>query len=74
MAAGHAVWRLVPAVGSKVSPPRERVHLAAKRREDAQWLREHFMPWLGRRVRGISSGDNVTAKRPELIPFETGDT
>ncbi|TMR17341.1 hypothetical protein ETD86_23710 [Nonomuraea turkmeniaca] len=56
----------------KVWPPRERVHPAAKRREDAQWLRERFRPWLGRRLRGTSSGDNVTAKRLELIPFETG--
>ncbi|GAA0998710.1 hypothetical protein GCM10009555_098530 [Acrocarpospora macrocephala] len=40
---------------------------------DAHRLREHFRPWLGRRLRGTSSGDNVTAERPELIPFETGD-
>ncbi|GIH27370.1 SGNH hydrolase [Acrocarpospora phusangensis] len=57
----------------KVWPPRERVDPSAKRREDAQWLREHFTPWLGRRLRGTSSGDNVTAKRPDLIPFEAED-
>ncbi|GAA1020913.1 SGNH hydrolase [Acrocarpospora pleiomorpha] len=54
----------------KVWPPREHVNLSAKRREDAQWLREHFGPWIGRRLRGTSSGDNVTAKRPDLTFFD----
>jgi hypothetical protein len=28
------------------------------------WAREHLMPWVVRRIRHQSSGDNVTAKRP----------
>jgi lysophospholipase L1-like esterase len=35
---------------------------------DLAWGREHFVPWLLRRVRGQSAGDNRTAKRPELTP------
>ena len=33
-------------------------------REDAQWVREYVGPWVGRRLRGRSSGDAVQAKRP----------
>jgi lysophospholipase L1-like esterase len=32
------------------------------RRDDVQWAREHLVPWIGRRLRGRSSGDHVTAK------------
>lgn len=32
--------------------------------EDAVWAREHFVPWVLRRVRGRSSGDEVQPKRP----------
>lgn len=35
------------------------------RAEDAVWAREHFVPWVLRRVRGRSSGDEIHAKRPE---------
>jgi lysophospholipase L1-like esterase len=38
----------------------------AARREDAQWAREHFVPWIGRRLHGKSSGDGRGAKRPAL--------
>ncbi|MFD0776545.1 SGNH/GDSL hydrolase family protein, partial [Streptomonospora algeriensis] len=30
---------------------------------------EHLVPWVGRRLTGRSSGDHVTAKRPELERF-----
>lgn len=32
--------------------------------EDALWAREHFVPWVLRRLRRQSSGDEITAKRP----------
>jgi hypothetical protein len=32
--------------------------------EDLGWAREHLVPWVLRRIRHQSSGDNVTAKRP----------
>ncbi|MCT9929391.1 SGNH/GDSL hydrolase family protein [Planotetraspora sp. A-T 1434] len=47
-------------------PPREQVDPRIKRREDAQWLREHLGPWIGRRLRGRSSGDGLDPKRPDL--------
>ncbi|MBG6217383.1 lysophospholipase L1-like esterase [Arthrobacter sp. CAN_A6] len=35
------------------------------RSEDFVWAREFFVPWVLRRLRHQSSGDGVTAKRPE---------
>jgi lysophospholipase L1-like esterase len=39
---------------------------AAARRDDVRWVRAHLAPWIGRRLRGRSSGDQVMPKRPEL--------
>lgn len=39
-----------------------------RRTETWTWAREHALPWIRRRVRGESSGDAVTAKRPNLTP------
>jgi hypothetical protein len=41
----------------------------AARRVDAQWARRHAVPWVQRRILGVSSGDGVLPKRPELLPF-----
>ncbi|WP_412543519.1 SGNH/GDSL hydrolase family protein [Longispora sp. K20-0274] len=41
---------------------------ATARRTDLRWAREYLVPWLGRRLRGQSSGDGRTAKRPDLDP------
>ena len=35
---------------------------------EARWVLTHLLPWAVRHVRGQSSGDVVTAKRPELMP------
>jgi lysophospholipase L1-like esterase len=37
---------------------------------NAVWARTHLAPWVQRRLRGESSGDTVTAKRPQLAPVE----
>lgn len=69
------------AAGHRVPPPpivwsrpaaarRDRGAWSAARREDYQWAREHFGPWVGRRLRGTSSGDGRTAKRPALAPVD----
>ncbi|WP_018347440.1 SGNH/GDSL hydrolase family protein [Longispora albida] len=47
-------------------PPAEPAPWLARRRADAQWARNHLVPWVGRRLTGRSSGDGLTAKRPEL--------
>ncbi|MEO8556483.1 MAG: SGNH/GDSL hydrolase family protein [Actinomycetota bacterium] len=39
-------------------------------RANAQWAREYVGPWVQRRLRGQSSGDAISAKRPAVTPFE----
>jgi lysophospholipase L1-like esterase len=36
------------------------------RRDDLMWARTYFFPWVGRHLRGRSSGDAVLPKRPDL--------
>jgi lysophospholipase L1-like esterase len=38
------------------------------RADDVRWVRRHLTPWVQRRLRGVSSGDLITAKRPTLEP------
>ena len=47
-------------------PPRTSFGMIAA---EAAWLRAHMLPWLWRHARGISSGDGITAKFPELTRF-----
>ncbi|MBF6170602.1 SGNH/GDSL hydrolase family protein [Nocardia blacklockiae] len=35
---------------------------------ELRWVALHMAPWIGRRLRGVSSGTRVTAKRPLLLP------
>ena len=67
----HTIARMVLAalnVENDLEPyapePLPKVSWRAARREDAVWAREHFVPWVLRRLRHQSSGDNVTPKRP----------
>jgi len=63
-----ADWREPwPAAEGAASSP-TRAWLAA-RRTDVRWARVHAAPWVARRVRGVSSGDDITPKRPELLPL-----
>ncbi len=39
---------------------------------ELRWLAGFLGPWLGRRLRGRSSGDGRVAKRPELLPVLAG--
>jgi lysophospholipase L1-like esterase len=43
-------------------------------RAEARWMREHLLPWIWRHARGRSSGDGITAKRPELAPVSPSAT
>ncbi|SEC02775.1 SGNH/GDSL hydrolase family protein [Streptomyces sp. TLI_105] len=47
-------------------PPRGTLEV---RKDDIHWAREYLVPWIGRRLRGESSGDHVEAKRPDLMPL-----
>lgn len=50
-------------------PPMPPLAALAKRQEDLRWAKDFFVPWIGRRLRRVSSGDGLTAKRPELSPL-----
>jgi lysophospholipase L1-like esterase len=41
----------------------------AERRADARWARAYAAPWVRRRLAGVSSGDGMVPKRPDLLPF-----
>ncbi len=40
---------------------------------EASWIRTYLLPWSWRHLRGRSTGDGITAKRPELRPVEVND-
>ncbi|QIZ35635.1 SGNH/GDSL hydrolase family protein [Saccharopolyspora sp. ASAGF58] len=44
----------------------------AQRAQDIRWAREYLAPWIGRRLRGVSSGDGRPAKRPQLEKLTAG--
>jgi lysophospholipase L1-like esterase len=61
-------WRApLPEVTGADPLPTRAVWLAA-RRQDARWARQYLGPWISRRLRGTSSGDGRSAKRPALEP------
>jgi lysophospholipase L1-like esterase len=65
-ALGHPAgfdWR-APLPGRK--PP----HRLARTGADLVWLMVFLAPWIKRRLTGKSSGDDITAKRPELAPLD----
>ena len=41
----------------------------AARQMDLRWAWAHAAPWAVRRLRGVSSGDGIPPKRPELLPL-----
>jgi len=36
---------------------------------DVRWVRRHFLPWVSRRLRGVSSGDGVLPKHVQLVEW-----
>lgn len=43
-------------------------------KDNAAWTREYVGPWVGRRLRGVSSGDNLSARWPSLRSPLTGES
>lgn len=44
-------------------------HWLGTRQQDMYWARTYAVPWLKRRLRGTSSGDGMSPKRPDLLPL-----
>ncbi len=38
---------------------------------DLRWARTFLLPWVGRRLRGVSSGDSLLPKRPQFVEITT---
>jgi hypothetical protein len=55
-------WLDSPAPAPRRSWPIARAH-------DVRWARRHLAPWVKRRLTGTSSGDSISAKRPNLAPL-----
>ena len=53
-------WRVALPPGVATT---RRADLAA----DVRWVRRHLLPWLGRRLRGVSSGDGLDPKHVDLV-------
>lgn len=80
--AGHAVvaaavlgalGREVPAEPDDLRRTDVRRPWPAGCREDVRWVRTHLAPWVGRKVRGRSTGDLVAPKLPELTEVRPAD-
>jgi lysophospholipase L1-like esterase len=54
-------------------PPAARVPRREALAGNAKWAREYLAPWVQRRLRGESSGDLLTAKRPGVTPLDRKD-
>jgi lysophospholipase L1-like esterase len=71
--AGHVLRRLgiQPHEDWMLSaPPPDVLPWLSRKAADARWVRLYLAPWVKRRLTGRSSGDTVTAKRPELVPLD----
>ncbi|MFG2193747.1 SGNH/GDSL hydrolase family protein [Streptomyces sp. NPDC048639] len=69
--AGQVLGLPVPADPDQPWPPQPERPASAVRRDNVQWAREYLVPWIGRRLRGESSGDHIEPKRPDLLPLES---
>jgi lysophospholipase L1-like esterase len=54
-------------------PPLPELSPGARRLSDLRWASGFLVPWVGRRLRGRSSGDHVVAKRVRLAPLTLRD-
>lgn len=70
VAAGFAqlIGLQTPIVWSEPLPPMPRRPVAETLAADLAWARAHLVPWVQRHLRGESSGDGITPKRPRLEP------
>lgn len=59
--AGQGHWRTP-------LPPEPRPALPRRIAGELRWLAGDVAPWIARRLRGRSTGDAITAKRPRLVP------
>lgn len=52
-------------------PPLPQQNWRQARRDDAVWAKDHLLPWVIRRIKHVSSGDEISAKRPEAAAVKS---
>jgi lysophospholipase L1-like esterase len=63
-------WRApLAAQSARPGPASSTRSWLSSRWSDVEWVTEHAAPYLSRRLHGISAGDGMSAKRPELAAF-----
>ena len=55
-------------ITESVLPPEVQLTAREKIEQEARWVREFALPWIGRRLKGTSSGDGVSPKYPQWVP------
>ncbi len=68
-AAALGITGPAPDLAATLSDP-DPAPLPTRLAADAAWAGRHLGPWVLRRLRGRSSGDGLSPKRPELSPIE----
>lgn len=63
---GPGWWRLP-------LPPRPESRRRDDLAADVAWVRDHLAPWVGRRLRGVSSGDGRDPKEPVPCVIDPGE-
>ncbi|WP_237208137.1 SGNH/GDSL hydrolase family protein [Rothia nasimurium] len=58
-------------IGDPSVPDAEHKTRVQEALDNAKWAREFVVPWIGRRLRGTSSGDGISPKYPQLTRFDT---
>ena len=51
-------------------PPADPIARGAAISTELLWMSRHMAPWIMRRIRGVSSGDGLSPKRPALTRLE----
>jgi lysophospholipase L1-like esterase len=65
-------WRApLAAAAVRPGPAGQAATWLAARWNDVEWASEHAGPYLSRRLHGMSSGDGIVPKRPQLAPVPT---
>lgn len=63
-----ALLGLEGAVTEPMLPPPGEVSRRQELEQNVRWVREFALPWVGRRLRGTSSGDGLSPKYPQWRP------
>lgn len=54
-------------VSEPVLPPEAQLSAREKVAQEVRWVRQFALPWVGRRLKGTSSGDGLSPKYPILV-------